>query len=262
VAPRDPVGLAAAPRLRTVSISTGVLVVGSLYWEATPARKHWRESRLNMEDHVQVFAPIRYGRKSSATRGGAYTMVLSRELCSCGAQAGTAIIVGCLRPVSTVDDLILEAEWLWAAERNVKDRTSALSADWGCVALLVNPNTGKGSSLLDAWAKRTRLEPHYGRLNRAQDEAALVDATGQIQIPWLQRIDGKSIDKDLLLVTATNPTITNGRYPTSEEIALAWKTGPGRAHVNYFWNNRKCGTQTYQDAEIEALLNSTSGQRI
>src|SRR5437879_4452497 len=110
-----------------VPLSVGVLIVGSLLWDAR--RQTWRDASLQMASSELVTAPIRYGRRSQQ-RGNTYTMVLSR-LCA----AGQAKVVRCAKTVSSPDDLIVEADHLWAAERNgaVERR---ISAGWGCVALL------------------------------------------------------------------------------------------------------------------------------
>src|SRR5207245_108239 len=94
----------------------------------------------------------------------------------------------------------------------------------------------------------------YGNLSRGLGEGELVSADGEIAIPWPVRRDGRAIELDILLVTATNPSIAGGQYPSPGAIAGAWKTSGGRSHVSYFWNNRKHGIETFQDGEIEALL--------
>ena len=43
-------------------------------------------------------------------------------------------------------------------------------------------------------------------------------------------------------------------YPSLQKIADAWSIPEGREQVGYFWNNRKHGITTYQDAKIEARL--------
>jgi hypothetical protein len=182
-------------------------------------------------------------------------MVFSTGLCREENHLGFGMLVACRHSISTVDDLVAEAEHLWAAEKDTEQRTRNVSATWGCIALLVNPKKPDTARLVDGWVKRIAREVHYGKLDRVLAEGVLVNANGQIAIPWPQRKDGKAIDIDILLMTATNPTITDGRYPTSEEIAVAWKTPLGSRHVNYFWENRKNGIETFQDAEIEALLN-------
>jgi len=71
-----------------------------------------------MTSAQSVTAPIRYGRRSEM-RGKTYTMVFSNAI-----GDGRAIAVRCAHPVSSIDDLISEAEHLWAAEQNGTVRES------------------------------------------------------------------------------------------------------------------------------------------
>src|ERR1700722_16557381 len=93
-----------------MSLSVGVLIIGSLLWDPEPERTAWRNRRLQMANSLPVAAPIRYGRKSTS-RGDTYTMVFSR-----GCPAGQAVVVPCASKVSRSEDLITEAEYLRAAE--------------------------------------------------------------------------------------------------------------------------------------------------
>ena len=130
-------------------LSVGVLIIGSLYWDLASDRKEWRASRLNAGGARTVRAPIRYGRQSS-TRGCSYTMVFSSDLRE--DPSGRAIIVPCKHHAYSIDDLNVEAECLWAAERQQDATRRGISAGWGCVALLVNPNrtdSVKGGAKLD-----------------------------------------------------------------------------------------------------------------
>ena len=79
-----------------------------------------------------------------------------------------------------------------------------------------------------------------------------MDESGFLTIPWPESEDGSPLDVDVLLATATAPTIVDGRYPTAQEIAEAWNNTDGR--VDYFYNNREHGIRTFQDAAIEARL--------
>ena len=140
--------------------SLGVLIIGSLHWDPDCRRKKWRADRLlNLHSERFVRAPIRYGRRSRK-RGCSYTMVFSSGL---GAdQYGRAIVVPCKHRVYGKDNLIREAECLWAVEAKTKPGDPRrLSADWGCVALLVNPNLTKSDqlcTLLDGWNERVSRE--------------------------------------------------------------------------------------------------------
>ena len=106
----------------------GILIIGSLYWEQTEDRRNWRDNRLDVAAKCRVRVPIRYGRRSR-TRGCSFTMVFSPGLSE--EAYGHAIVAPCKS-----EELVGEAEWLWAAERNkgrpkIKYRpTGAASLSW------------------------------------------------------------------------------------------------------------------------------------
>ena len=232
-------------------VKIGVLIIGSLFWDPSDPRKKWRRERLDLDAKRHVRAPIRYGRKSG-TRGNSYTMVFSAGLCE--KKFGQAIVVPCRRPVRDTDGLVEEAECLWAAERNSDTRNHRISArcGWGCVALLTNRPIP--DELRAGWTKRVSREPHrYGQL-KTDDEQAVVDESGFLNIPWPSSEDGSDLGVDALLATATNPTIVGGCYPSAQQIADAWNTPVGKRHVDYFCKNRAHGIKTFQDTEIEDRL--------
>ena len=97
-----------------------------------------------------------------------------------------------------------------------------------------------------------RVEPHYGQLSHAVNEEAVVDEGGILHMPWPNMERGGPVDVDLILATATSPTLIDGRYPLPEEIAKAWNIVENR--VKYFWRNREHGITTFQDESIEEYL--------
>ncbi len=243
--------------------SLGVLIIGSLHWDPDCRRKKWRADRLlNLHSERFVRAPIRYGRRSRK-RGCSYTMVFSSGL---GAdQYGRAIVVPCKHRVYGKDNLIREAECLWAVEAKTKPGDPRrLSADWGCVALLVNPNLTKSDqlcTLLDGWNERVSRERCYGQLNSAVCEDVVVDESGHMKIPWLESEDRSDLGVDILLATATNPTIVGGHYPSAQQVAAAWDSRDGRNYVDYFCKNRACGIKTFQDDSIQENLRALWQQK-
>jgi hypothetical protein len=134
-----------------MKLKIGVVVVGSLDWESKdygPAfqrelddterrqidrRTRWRRERLRGDaaSEFLVHAPIRYGRKSSS-RGNTFTMVFSPECANCLA---TAKAIRCNADVSTIGELVAEAEALWGAESS-DAQPGQISAQWGCVAIV------------------------------------------------------------------------------------------------------------------------------
>jgi hypothetical protein len=263
-----------------MKLSIGVLLVGSLDWESKDygdvfhrritandcqriaRRTKWRKERL-MSDAASEFyvsAPIRYGRKSR-TRGNSFTTVFSPELAS---RLGRAKAVRCKRDVTSIDDLTSEAMELWVAESSETHR-GKLSANWGCVTLLVPEDFLNGSdrdertALLANWTNRVTLDTDYGRasFSTKDREAArgnVIDG-GRLKISWPALDDGKPLPLNLLLATVTDPeigqTVTKD-YPSPQNIAKAWNDAPEYAY--YFRYNRLAGIQTAEDSEIEKFL--------
>ena len=225
----------------------GILIIGSLYWEQTEHRRNWRDNRLDVAAECHVRVPIRYGRRSR-TRGCSFTMVFSPGLSE--ETYGHAIVAPCKS-----EDLVGEAEWLWAAERNKARPGDRISADWGCVALLENPERRMPRDLRDEWIERVSREPCYGQMfNTPVGEEAPASRSGTLTIPWPATLSGAPLEFDVLIGTATNPTIVCGHYADVQQVADAWNAPAGREHVDYFHYNRESGISTFQDAEIEHLL--------
>ena len=242
-------------------IHVGVLIIGSLYWEDKNGRKEWRRERLvDLDDRKHVYAPIRYGRLSRKSRGCSYTMVFSKQLDdpSVPGNYGYAIVVPCKAPVNSVDDLVDEARHLWRAEGG---KRNTISAEWGCVALLENPRRPMPDDLRTGWKEHIRQEPCYGALNSATGELTVVDKSGFLTTSWPRNVaeNGSDLEVDVLLATATNPTIVGGNYPSAREIAAAWNAHGGedyKRYVKYFRQNRHWVIRTFQDSDIEKLLRS------
>jgi hypothetical protein len=233
-----------------VPLNTGILIIGSLLWDAERGRPAWREARLDMASVETVTAPIRYGRLSGKGRGYTYTMVFSRS-----AGTGHAAVVHCARDVSTAADLIGEAQALWKAEQPGA-ATGRIADYWGCVALLCNPDRRIPEDIHKAWADRVGKEPDYGKVTQTQTEGRLIDENGLLLIDWPTLVDrGEPVKLDLLLVTANDPEIsaTNPSYPTVDKIAGAWNEAASK-YAEYFWKNTDNGITTFQDDEIRAQL--------
>ncbi len=176
-------------------------------------------------------------------------MVFSR-LC----EVGHAKVVRCTRGVSTATDLTAEAQALWKAEQPGAD-AGHIAADWGCVALLCNPERTISEEILKGWEKRVADEPDYGNVPQTEEEGCLVSKSGLLHVAWPRLVGGGgAVQFDILLVTANHPTLTGTplAYPSVETIADAWNCAGD--HVEYFWKNRDCGIRTFQDDGIRARL--------
>jgi hypothetical protein len=235
-------------RSEPIPLTAGVLIIGSLLWDSEKERPAWRAARLDVAAAQAVTAPIRYGRLSES-RGNSYTMVFSRL-----SPAGQAKLVPCSHTISTVQDLIAEAEHLWKAEQPAA-KAHRIASTWGCVALLCNPGRKIPEDLLRGWAEHVSGETGYGNVSQAKEEGALVSPDGLLHINWPCLAEGgAAADIDLLLATANDPEITaaSPSYPTAAAIAQAWN-GAGK-YVEYFWKNIDNGIFTFEDAEIRKSL--------
>ena len=232
-------------------VRIGVLIIGSLYWDngCEDHRKRWRGERLRIADKQHVNVPIRYGRRSGS-RGDSYTMVYSS--CLSEEDFGQAIVVPCKEEVRNGTDLIKEAVELWTAETaNGKNKKRRISASWGCVALLENPDNSVSDDVRKCWNKRVSDESDYGKnIICAYDEEVVINRCGDLKIPWPRPADGSGLNFSALLATATYPTLVNGQYPSFHDIAKANKVGKGRT---YFCENREHGIKTFQDLKIKEL---------
>ena len=232
----------------------GILAIGSLYWSNHPSRVTWRSTRLSQAYEHSALVPIRYGRKSKC-RGNTYTMVFSLLCLRRSHGLGVAKAIPFRIDIETTVSLIAEAELLWAAERKAVGGEGTLSASWGSVALLTNPNSDIPGPMLEGWAARVASEIHYGRISHARSEHTVVSRDGHLGIPWPETIQKEPLDLDFLLATATNP-ILSGKpptYPRARDVALAWKRDRA-GNVDYFWKNRASGIYTYQDEAIQNYL--------
>ena len=241
-----------------MELRVGILIIGSLLWDPAEHRMKWRTTRLDMDRKCQVRVAIRYGRKS-LSRSKTYTMVFSKA-CARKGKWGRAVVVSCRDTVGSPEALIGEAQNLWRAEQSSDAAPrQALGGSWGCVALLANPN-GQGIPIdwQNHWKQTLAKDrqPPAG-LSCAKGEKPAVDSEAMLQISWPVAAAGENLMSalDVLLATATNPTIDQGRYPTAQVVARAWNQAEPK-WCEYFWQNRKNGIFTFQDDSIELLLDS------
>ena len=231
-----------------MSFKLRILIIGSLYWETHPVRDRWRKERLLLDEQFSVGVPIRYGR--FAVGRNSYTMVFS-PCC----QLGPAKIVRCKLSVSSGNDLICEAEELWKAESKKDETHGKVSGDWGCVALVTNPKIHVPEEILDGWASHVNGQEGYGTISGSPSEGVVVTKRGSLLIDWPQLSVGGSVPLDMLLATATKPTLEadTHNYPLVSKIVNAWKVDT-KGNVNYFLRNRESEIFTFQDREINELL--------
>ena len=192
-------------------ISIGVLIIGSLYWDPSDNRQNWRSERLNLGTKKYVSAPIRYGRRSKC-RGNSYTMVFSMNLCE--EQFGRAIVVPCKQRVKSICDLLEEAKFLWMAESG---HLGPISAKWGCVAVVENPDRPIPDDLREGWAERVSRESCYGQLKWAHSRfpGAVCRQRWTVRLGEVELVFGQT-GRMVLDITARD----------AHDGALKWTTAP------------------------------------
>ena len=236
-------------------LRVGVLIIGSLIWDEREHRQSWRFRNLDTNAAIPVLVPIRYGRRSR-DRGNTFTMVLSNELHP--NRAGRGLVVPCRRTAATAQDVVAEAQELWVAEQTNPSPKGPISARWGAVGLLPNPDCEGVDDLVSEWRARAQQERrNYEAFECVDNEVAALDSHGILSIRWPSTPDGATLREiDLLLAAVTRPTVVDRRYPTPEEVARAWINAPGERR--YFDRNRSVGITTADDERIIMCLSTDS----
>lgn len=225
--------------------SVAILIIGSLIWSQEERRQSWRNDRIDIERRTRVRVPIRYGR---ATKKSGYTMVLSTDLPA--EQFGWALAVPCLAAVDTFEQLNEEAEALWFAEATKSKSPGRVTAGWGGVGLLANPNRSGLDSLVAEWSARVSAERDaHGEFPCLR---SAVSSTGLLTIPWPVMESGDSLDSDFVLATPTEPTPKNGPYATPQQIAASYRDVERKS--SYFDKTRTAGISTALDDAIQQCL--------
>lgn len=186
-------------------------------------------------------------------------MVFARS-CSAPERLGTGLVVPARAECCDPEHLLEEAECLWAAEKNSRDR-DGIAREWGRVCLVCQPDRPLPSQFASVWkAAVGKAGWCYRAVPGAEGEEQLIDPVlGLAQFEW--PVDAESLQPltefDLLLMTATEPTLRNSHYPSATEIAEAWRADPND-HVSYFYSNRRHGIRTYEDDEILRVVKGES----
>ena len=204
-------------------------MIGSLLWDDSDVRKSWRSKRLKMEQREHVHAPIRYGRKSTS-RGDTFTMVLDAST-----DPGVAVAVPIKQETGDSGGLLDEARAMWAAECK-SHPSDKMSADWGCIGLLVRDPTAHpdlASGWVGAYEQENNVHP--------------VTTSGELPIPWPRfRDSDRPLPYDFLLATST---VATSDHPTPADIAAAWTEQDGGLE-EYFFSNVERSIRTAVDLQI------------
>lgn len=209
-------------------LRVGVLMVGSLLWDDHCVRRRWRDARLLLDGAIHVPIPVRYGR-ISPSRNRTFTMTIDPD-----AEPGVGLVAPAKTPAGSRDDLICEAEWLWAAERK-QARDGTLGAAWGSACVAWHPDTPPD---VRRWLQGTLPRP-------AESLPLSEDRTLSIN-PWSLLADPGELPFDVVLAAATEANIARSRA-TPADVASAWAS---RGSEEYFFNNRRHGLTSAADDEI------------
>jgi len=200
-----------------------MLIVGSLLWRQTTEREQWRQSRLLVGEKSSVQAGIYYGRLS---KGGTYTMTFDA-----GREMGGAVLVPCKAEITSMQDLVAEAQSFWGAESTTA-KPGCVGASWGCVGLAFRGDRAKGLGAEWAnWFGKSKTQP-----------VAPVDETGVLRIPWPP--GARESDIEIILATSTAPERPRA---TAQKMADAWIAMGGE---DYFFGNVENGIRTPDDLAI------------
>ena len=231
-----------------MNLRVAILAIGSLVWDRKCHRQKWRNERLRLCDRERVKAPIRYGRKSDS-RGDTYTMVFSDRDSD---KMGWGLAIPCVQKAQSTDDLVSEAEALWAAEQSKKTPAGPLSASWGCVGMIVTPNLPQKSDIICEWSQVVRSRPAYQQSLYACEKEPIIDKGGILDISWPKIGNKKYYDgADVLLATVNRSDPDDG--PSPKEIAKAWKDD-SKGNIRYFLENQEWEIATAEDEEIKNCL--------
>ena len=236
-----------------MAVKGGVVIIGSLLWD-NAKRQEWRKNHLDYQSGVQVYLPIRYGRKSKGEkRKGTHTMVISNKCYTKSYGLGNGWILPLKKRISSFDDLKIEAQAMGEAE-GIND---GFSSSWGIVALLRNPNKKNKNVFKAEWIElmSKRASTFLLSMDKLRSERYPIDSNGFMTIKWPKVVGNeKSVSGfDFLLVAVTLPTLVDRkRYPPIGQIAKAMKQGD---YYEYFIKNQQNRITTFQDARILKKIN-------
>ena len=212
-------------------LNAGVLIIGSLLWDRT-RRPAWRDARLDMAsaqngDGADSLRPHVRNREATPTQW--YFPGWSGRAMQKSFTARTHYVAGGSDCGSGVP--------LWKPSSRARMRVE-LRRDWGCVALLCNPERKIPEDLLKAWAERVAVNLTTEMCRRPKRKAGLEQGRSCFRsIGLVASRGGGPVQLDLLLVTANDPTLsaTPPSYPSVETIADAGTAAS--KHAEYFWKN-------------------------
>lgn len=235
----------------------GVLIIGSLYWQADRDRKgdnireNWRNRHLDMSAAKNVPVPIRYGRFSGKPekRDRTYTMVFDNTLAKDTEYGQAKAVPFSNQPFTSFREIKAEVKDLSEVEGGaccnfIKGSTRKNPA-WCVCGIAFNPYVPAAikESILEQWDAQLRKNLIGYSVFSEAPELYSLKLSGELDIPWPSECD----ELDFLIATSTRlqheDKSTN--WPSIEEIAN-WAD----REREYFSPNREKEIFTFQDKEI------------
>lgn len=243
-----------------MKIKVGAIVIGSLLWDLTTIRMKWQKE-LALEKKLQVKLPIRYGRLSSETRFGTYSMVFSNYINN-KKDLGLAFVIPYKDSITSVEEFVRQLKLLSHAEGISPNR---ICKSWGTVCISINPNIDKTrkSEIYEMWNKHvsetrnnltaTQREPEIEKFGE-RNELKSIDNNWQLTIDLKDLFNNELYEFDCLIATSNAVKLNSNDdniYPTINQIAKVMKD---KDYYSYFLNNRKNSIRTFQDKKIAKIL--------
>jgi len=245
----------------------GVLFLGSLFWEDErnaiqeresidlgKYRKDWRKDFLALDKNSvqQVPLPIGYGRKSTS-RNNTFTMVLTRNYWK---NQGKGLIAPYIDRInfSNLNSFKAQIKKLAIAEGIYKEGNENFVADWGAVAIYINPDSSdeKQNKIKENWSRiiKDTNGNYINGYGKNINNFTWKKGDSLLNTDYVLSLD-LIIDTELdfLFCTYMQPNYKNPSgqrdYPSAKIIGEAMKT-----YSTYFFQNNISKIVTAEDDEI------------
>jgi hypothetical protein len=237
---------------------SGVLILGSLFWDNSNGRKAWREHYFGENFYsrvIDVNVPTRYGRYSQGRQ--CPTMVLSSDFLE-NQKFGTAKFIPFKNPKMGFQEVICSARDLSEAEGSTsRDFIKGGNTKWCIITCLLNNNLSNEAkeNFLNNWVSNynVQLTDELIRNFKMDSEVLnIIDVKGCLQIDWPDSLS----NYDFVLATQTKPRRALGDssgYLHTTDLASQIFERP-----EYFVKNKLNGIFTPEDFEIIQLLENKS----
>lgn len=228
-----------------MELKGGILIIGSLLWSDDNKRDIWRKTKLLVYKKIHVKVPIRYGKRSGASKN--LTMVFSKD-CQNITKLGTGYLIPFKNNViKSFQGIENQARFLSHAEGSNDSKLKKGRTEWCTIGILFNPKIDNilKSKLVSKWKSLLIAD---GGLKDVTIYKDVLSNDGELNIKWLKAVnknDQELVDQfDFILATCTVPTEVPS--PSPEIIAKDIYTD----NRKYFFNNIMNGISTFQDSKV------------